>query len=226
MPRVFLYWARLDGPVETPLVERCLPIGERERAARIRDPRQARRFLHSRLLVRRILADLVDCAPLNLPLERPEQGKPFLRDLSWDFNLAHSGDHFVLAASPEVSLGVDLEEVRPQAQIDGIVQRFFHASEWTAFRNVPLTERTEVFFRAWTRKEAYLKGTGQGITGLKQISVSLDPASPSPVHRWEGGIARETSWRLQELAAPTGCVACLATDRGEPRLLIRSLPQA
>lgn len=104
--------------------------------------------------------------PLPLGYRTGSQGKPELTELPgsakspWHFNLSHSGDYVILAASTE-PVGVDLQKWIPVRQ--GLAERFFTAAENRWLVALPERERIGGFYRLWTRKEAYGKYTGQGI---------------------------------------------------------------
>ena len=89
-----------------------------------------------------------------------------------EFNLSHSGDHALLAVSRERPVGVDIEVVRPIRERDSIVSRYFTDAERISFDAVPPPLRDDHFFRLWTRKEAFLKALGVGLSGgLDRVEV-------------------------------------------------------
>lgn len=89
-----------------------------------------------------------------------EQGKPEITDFPKYFNLSHSGDYVVCAVS-DGEVGVDIQKWMPFRE--RTAERFFAAAEWKQLQELPKSQRTEWFYRLWTRKEAYGKYTGQGI---------------------------------------------------------------
>ena len=112
----------------------------------------------------------------------------------------------LLAASRTHRLGVDIEHIDPDADVVRLARRFFPTDEADELASLPVDERHEAFFRAWTRKEAILKGVGGGV--------------PSRLRSVPSGIAREreavpmagTVWILYELAVPELYAATLAAD--------------
>jgi 4'-phosphopantetheinyl transferase len=126
-------------------------------------------------MLRRLLA-AYDCgAAEELRFLIGPQGKPTLHDGRLSFNLSHSGAVAIVAVAPgEVDLGIDVEHVRPMANMEKLVGRFFSPLERTALSSQPLERREAAFFRLWTRKEAFIKATGKGLTRpLDSFTVSL-----------------------------------------------------
>jgi len=156
---------------------------EEARAARFHSPVHRDRFIVGRGSMRLILGRYLGRLAESLNFEAGPQGKPSLarpsRD-SWpEFNLSHSQGLAVLAVTLGRRVGVDLEALRPVPDIERLVARFFSPSERTAFLNVAPERRLSAFFRAWTRKEAYIKAIGTGLaTSLESFDVGVDRHSP------------------------------------------------
>lgn len=148
-------------------------------------------------------------APERVAFETDARGKPRLATESGvEFNLAHSADLMVLAVTRGVAVGVDVERVRPMNDAQGIARRFFtpREADWLQYQKGAELERA--FFNAWTRKEAILKATGEGISsGLASIEL-LDADGqflPLISHGLHGAM-----WALHALEPATGFVAALA----------------
>jgi len=158
-----------------------LDESERDRAGRFRFERDRDRFRLFRAAVRIVLGRYLGRAPAGFRFEYASRGKPFLSGNdsghSLEFNLAHSGDLGLLGISLGRRIGVDVERVdRSKAGMD-IAERFFSPEEVRALAAVPGGGRTEAFFSCWTRKEAYLKARGDGLSlPLASFAVSVDPS--------------------------------------------------
>jgi len=111
---------------------------------------------------------LLEMAARGRKIERTEQGKPYLPEGPF-FNLSHSGDLAVLALSPEVPVGVDVETLQRVLCVEPLARWAFHPEERDFFLEEPGPER---FFSLWTRKESYVKMTGEGFfLDPRQFSV-------------------------------------------------------
>ena len=99
-------------------------------------------------------------APFSFSYEYGEQGKPQIVNFPKKFNLSHSGDYVVCGVS-NGEVGVDIQKWVPYKE--RTAERFFAKEEWELLQEKDEQERTELFYRLWSRKEAYGKYTGQGI---------------------------------------------------------------
>ncbi|MCX4825191.1 4'-phosphopantetheinyl transferase superfamily protein [Streptomyces sp. NBC_01142] len=173
--------------------------------------RERERFVVRRGRLRRILGGYLDTSPGELRFVHGPWGKPLLADApEVCFSLAHSGSLALLAVATGIPVGVDVERFRPIPDAARCAARFFVPGEAVALSRSrspsPLTERW--FTECWARKEAYLKGTGRGLTaGLDTFEVSVPPAPPRIVWSREPEGAR---WSLVRLPPVPGCAAALA----------------
>jgi 4'-phosphopantetheinyl transferase len=144
-----------------------------------------------------------------LTFQYGEQGKPALPDSGISFNLSHSAGQAVYAITREAEIGVDIEQVRPLHNMQGIARRFFAASEIEQLQQYQPDEATVAFFRCWSRKECYMKAVGKGLSmPLCSFAVSLEAATARLLYPAEAS----RQWHLKDLAAPAGFVACLAIN--------------
>ncbi len=129
------------------------------------------------------------------------------------FNVSHAGGLVLIAVTRGCEVGVDIENVRELKDIDLIARRFFSVRENAALQQLPATHRPEAFFRCWTRKEAFIKASGEGLSRpLDSFDVALD--GPAALLRVDGDDA--SRWTLHDVyPAPgyTGAVAVLGSVR-------------
>jgi 4'-phosphopantetheinyl transferase len=153
--------------------------------------------------------------PQDLVFAKDSLGKPRLdhESASWlRFSCSHSYEIAVFAVASDREVGVDVERLSGDIPMDGITQRFFTESERDAIACASPESRTEAFFDTWTRKEAYLKGLGVGVTGLDSTS------KPALVDSSQLGIddsSREPSnvdriWSVTRFSAGQGYAAAVA----------------
>ncbi len=124
--------------------------------------------------LRLILGELVNEQPEKLRFDKSAHGKPYLVDFpDVEFNLSHTADHFAIAATYNCLLGVDIEACKSRANFIGLVNKCFADEEKFYWQQLPESVRVKEFYRLWTRKEAFVKATGQGIQlGLNQCVVN------------------------------------------------------
>ncbi|MGE5406530.1 MAG: 4'-phosphopantetheinyl transferase family protein [Methanosarcina sp.] len=120
-------------------------------------------FVISHGLLRLILGKNLGMNPSDIIIQKDDRNKPYLKDHSLYFNLSHTKNAFAIAICRDFQIGIDLEEVNPDldyASISGTVLNYTERM-YVEENRAELYDR---FFLLWTRKEAYLKGVGSGIT--------------------------------------------------------------
>ena len=178
-------------------LQRTLSPDEIARALRFRTEEDRDLFIVGRGILRKILSCYVSEPPEKLVFRYGSRGKPYLRDRSdLQFSLGHSGGFAVYAISEE-ELGVDIELVKPSADWRKISKRFFSPREVEELDGLDSTEQLHAFFSCWTRKEAYIKATGEGMA--TRLGKFYAGAQPSP---GEGAIEEEgkpQEWYFKDL---------------------------
>lgn len=195
-------------------LEALLSDDERERASRFRFDRDRARYVVGRGMLRALLGRYLAADPARLRFRYSIHQKPSLLDGGPSFNLAHSEATALFAFSPSFEVGVDVELVRPEFEGEGdrIAERFFSPAEVEVLRALPEEDRGVAFLTCWTRKEAFLKARGDGLTlALDSFDVSLAPNEPAALLR-TGWSPKECSrWQLVDLSdKEQGQVAALA----------------
>jgi 4'-phosphopantetheinyl transferase len=215
---VHVWCASLDLPA--PLVQclrRTLTVDELGRAARFRLEKDRRHFIVARGLLRAILGRYLHAEPGQLRFCTSDYGKPALaptpgREML-GFNLSHSDGVALYAVARGRRVGIDLERIRPIAEAAQIAERLFSAQEKAVFRRLPASLKRKAFFACWTRKEAYVKARGEGLTvPLDRFDVSLAPGEPAMLLRTRGDPQESVRWSLRELPPVPGYVAALAVE--------------
>lgn len=202
--------------------EQILSADERARAARFHFPRDRQYFTATRAMLRTILAGYTASDPKDLVLRYSDNGKPSLSPGSpgnagtqIEFNVSHSGDVALLAFTQGRALGVDVEYVREDFDHETIARRFFSVQEQGQLAAFAPAERYVGFFRCWTRKEAYIKAQGTGLSlPLDQFDVSLRPGEARVLLSTRPDSTEAAHWSLQEVPAGDGYVAALCV-RGD-----------
>lgn len=185
---------------------------EVRRLRRRLDETDRRRALVAWTSQREILSRYLACAPRDVPLERDRNGRPFVRTGGsvLEHSMAHSGAWMMLAVSRSGPVGLDLEQVDRAIDVGRLAARFFAREDAAAIVELPPAEQAEAFLRAWTEKEAYLKGIGGGVPSrLRSVRVGFDSQS---------GNRAVGDWNLHAIEAPAGYVACLAVRAADVRI--------
>jgi len=196
---------------------------ESARAARFHFSRDHNRFVVARAALRVILGRYLQTKPANIQFSYSSFGKPSLAGKhsasELQFNLGHSHEIAIYAFSLRRQLGIDVEHMRREVAGDEIAERFFSATEVAALREVPSNHRTEAFFNCWTRKEAYIKGRGEGLTfPLADFAVSMAPGEPVRLLMVRDAPQEAARWFLRELKPGAGYVAAVAVEGSECEL--------
>jgi 4'-phosphopantetheinyl transferase len=227
------YWPVANGPISlapgevhvwrialaptpeelTALYER-LAANERERADRFVVAAARTQFVAARAALRALIAGYLRRSPADIsfqigPLGKPSvaAGEPFF------FNLSHSREMALVAVTGEGEIGVDVEQVREMSSREQLAERFFHPNEVATLGQLPVTQRAIGFFNAWTRKEAFLKATGKGISfGIERVEVTLTPGDSPRVLTVDGSREAAARWSLASLDPAPGYVGSVALD--------------
>ena len=196
-------WGELFWPV--------LSTQEKTRADRYLQEEKKNSFLYGRGLLRVLLGAYLDLPPARVDLARGRRGKPALPGSSLAFNLSHSSDHYLLAFACRIQLGVDLQHMYQIANPERIIDKFFSREEKQFITAASEGVDFDRFFSCWVRKEAYLKGLGDGLTrdpsriAIPSTRCSGEYIPQDPDHP-------PGQWTLRDLPAPAGFRAALAAD--------------
>jgi 4'-phosphopantetheinyl transferase len=201
-----------------------LAADERARAGRFYFERDRRRFAVARGRLRKILGGYLDQRAQALGFVYGRQGKPDLaapHDQSGlRFNLSHSGELGLLVVARGREVGADIEQQRPMADMAQVAERFFSPREVAVFRRVADKAKQQAFLNCWTRKEAYIKAIGEGLSRpLDSFDVSLAPGEPARLLYVAGRVGEVARWRLESLETLPGYAAALAAEGQDWRLV-------
>ena len=196
---VHLWRVSLDLPeARIEALAQTLSEGERARAGQFVFVRDRKRFIAGRGLLRVLLGRYLQRAPETLQFRYGPYGKPALNmegvSSPLCFNIAHSGGLALYAFVWGHAVGVDLEQQRTVSYRESIVRRFFTPHEQETFFALPENQRQEGFFNCWTRKEAYLKACGRGLSqSTGRVEVSLVPGEPAALLALAGDTPQQWS---------------------------------
>jgi 4'-phosphopantetheinyl transferase len=166
-----------------------------------------------RSTLRTLLGRYLRTPPRSIGLRLGPNGKPLLTQSSpaLHFNLAHSEGLALLALALDLEVGVDVEQIRGGPDLAAIAPRFFSPRENAQLDAVAAAGRAEAFYQCWTRKEAVIKATGEGLSRpLHSFDVTLGPGRPARLLRLEGEADAHRRWTLHELRPEPGFVGAIA----------------
>jgi 4'-phosphopantetheinyl transferase len=193
-----------------------LSEAERERASRFAFDRDARRFIVGHARLRQSLAARLGVRPESVELVYGARGKPALANPgrnSLRFNLSHRDDLAVYALSSGCEVGIDVEAIRPLPDADAIAACLFSRREHAAYRALGPCDRPLGFFQCWTRKEAFIKALGAGLSHpLDSFDVSLGPGAPAELLRVQRVLGDDRGWRLASFSPAPGFVAAVVAE--------------
>jgi 4'-phosphopantetheinyl transferase len=161
-----------------------------------------------------ILGSYLHSSARELQFLYSEHGKPRLKNSGQDLrlNVSHSGEQAVIAVVSGREIGVDVEQIRDNVEIDSLAERFFSTAEKKFMRELPREEKLLTFFRFWTCKEAFLKAQAVGLTrSLASFTVDLTEAPPS-LSAADKTRHEESQWSLFELECQSGYASALAVE--------------
>ncbi len=216
--QVHIWRAFLQQPLA--IVEYCgqwLAEDERGRAARFHFDKDRNHFVIARGVLREILSQYLHVGPDVVKFIYNDQGKPHLANEvgqeGIQFNLSHSGDYALCAVTLCPAVGIDIELIRPEFGGAEIANKFFSTSEISDLQTLAPEEQSNAFFACWTRKEAFIKGDGKGLSiPLDQFDVTLKPGQPARLLRtqWDNTVAAR--WSLKQLNVHPDYAATLAVE--------------
>lgn len=228
-PQVDVFWADLDAAASAlPRWQAMLDRDEAARAARFRHARDRDRYVASHGILRVLLSRYVDRAPASLLFAPNSHGKPVLRQSNLCFNLSHSRHLALFAISRRLDVGCDIEFHDERFLAENIPEHFFSPAEIAELRALPASDQLAAFFAGWTRKEAYVKARGLGLSlSLKSFDVSLAPSAQPALLRGCAGwsarciepaphcsgaiIAQSSAWEMN--AQPLDALSLLTENR-------------
>ncbi len=203
-------------PEQEEAQRRLLSTDEIKRADRFRFAMHRQRYIAARSLLRRVLGRYLDVDPATIHFSYADHGKPYLDQVSLQFNLSHSDEMAVIALTEEYPIGVDIEKISTTYN-DAVAKRFFSESEYSQLIELPPDQRITAFYRIWSRKEAIIKALGEGLRfPLSQFSVSIKTEIESIVLDHHG----MTTWHLESFTVHPAYQSAFATRQSVNKVIV------
>ena len=210
---VHLWQRHLDAsPEEVTASCQLLSEEEKARAQRFLVDRPRNTFVLTRGTLRRLLARYLGRKPETIRFGYEAQGKPYLdgeRHLS--FNVSHTDGLALIGIARGRRIGVDVEMANREIEVEKLAERFFSESERRDLKRLRSDELRAAFFRVWTRKEAYIKATGEGLgLPLDQFDVSISAGDRDALRATRPDAAEAEQWTISDVAIRSGYAAAVA----------------
>ncbi len=187
-----------------------LEADELQRASRFHFEKHRSSFVVGRGFLRDILSRYLETKPETLRFSYGDYGKPAL-DSRLSFNISHSHGVALLAITEDRQIGIDVEHIRADFATEDIARRFFSRSEVESFNGLQKEEQVAAFFRCWTRKEAFIKATGKGLSQpLDKFDVTLAPAETAALLRVDQDDA--SRWTMSDIDVGKDYAAALVVE--------------
>ena len=204
-------------------LRQILSDDERARADRFCFQQDQEKFTMARGILRELLGRYLNMEPGRVQFGYGSHGRPSLADPNrsrgMSFNVSHTNALALYAFTRDREIGIDVELIRPEMATEQIAERFFAPQEVATLRALPADAQLEGFFNCWTRKEAFIKASGEGLSlPLDSFAVSLTPGERAEILNIDGEAEATTLWSLQEIRAGAGYVAALAVKGHNWRL--------
>jgi 4'-phosphopantetheinyl transferase len=206
-----------------------LSADERDRAARFHFAKDRNQFIEARAALRLLLSRYLELSPRELTFSFGSHGKPALADeLSNNglrFNLSRRHGLALIAFTCDREIGVDVELIRADLSLFEVAEVSFSENELATWRTLPTSLQVQGFYNCWTRKEAYIKARGEGLSfPLKQFDVSLAPGEPARLIEVRGDASEAARWTLHDLPVDEGYVAALAVEGAGVKVICKDWP--
>jgi 4'-phosphopantetheinyl transferase len=207
--------ASLDQPADIiAKLASLLSHDEYQRAMRYHRPVDRDRFIVGRGILRKIVSAYIALPPGQLRFTYNEYGKPSVsddqNDRALNFNLSHSAKLVLYAVTRGRDVGIDVEYIREDFATLETAEHFFSKDEVAALKTLSTDKRTIGFFNCWSRKEAFIKAKGMGISySLDRFTVSLAPGEPPALLKVDDDKREVARWKMYELSPGSGYTAAL-----------------
>lgn len=218
-----LYLDRAIVPPEH--LNQTLSMPEQQRAARYHQPQTGGRYALLHYHLRQLLAHYCHIPADQLRFDVGEYGKPVLRGHRLHFNISRSGPLGLMAFGSHGALGIDIECHQTDMEHASIGRSYFSGDERSTLSRAEPHQKARTFYQIWTRKEAYLKALGTGLSRpLESFSV-CSPAGlhPAVVDDHDDRTAKDR-WQLQDLNIAPNVSAALAAPSPSLRCQLFALP--
>jgi len=210
-----------DAGLVLPKIEKYLSDFEREKAGRFFHHVDRMRYIMAHGILRDLLSRYTKADPAGLKFTTNEFGKPELVSSETQpilrFNLAHSGDVVLFAITKRRRVGIDVEKIRPDVDVMELAASQFAKEEINELRMLSSGERKDAFYLCWTRKEAYIKAIGTGLSlALNRFAVTIRSSQSIKLSWSDGDPAVSRDWAMYDLCLHSEYAAAVVVEAAQP----------
>jgi 4'-phosphopantetheinyl transferase len=193
---------------------KLLSPDEKNRSGKFRFVKDRRNFIAARGILRILLGKYLEINPIEISFQYSRFGKPGIANNdSLRFNISHSQNMALFAFTKKFAIGIDVEFVNPDIEAKDIATNFFSTNEILNLLALPAEQQTLGFFNCWTRKEAFIKAVGEGLSfPLDKFEVSLEPGKPAKLLATHWEPAAVSKWSIYSMSPRANFVGCLAIE--------------
>jgi len=193
---------------------KLLSPDEKIRAGKFRFAKDRRNFIVARGILRSLIGKYLEINPAEIPFRYSEFGKPGIANHNLlEFNISHSQNIALFAFTKKFNIGVDVEFVNPNIEVKDIATKFFSANEIMNLLALSEQEQILAFFNCWTRKEAFIKAVGEGLSfPLDKFEVSLEPDKPAKLLATDWEPKAVSKWSVYSMSPGANFVGSLVIE--------------
>jgi 4'-phosphopantetheinyl transferase len=201
---------------------RVLDENEQTQAVKFASQLLQQRYVTAHGKLRDILAKTLAVSATSIQIQKTAYGKPYLTDYpELAFNLSHTDNYMAVALAKNCQLGVDIEQCKHRSTLAALVQKCFSVEEADYWQKLSAAEQTREFYQFWTRKEAFVKATGLGISlGLRDCVVN--PNNPQKFLAVPASCGLISDWHSRDIALEEEMCAALVANKGIKSINIKT----
>ena len=203
----------LDENIQSSFLK-LISADEKNRAQKFRFEDDRRNFIVARGILRSLIGHYLKINPEAISFQYSKFGKPGIADNnSLQFNISHSKSIAIFAFTKKLTVGVDVEFVNPNIEVRDIAENFFSRNEILNLLALPEQQQALGFFNCWTRKEAFIKAVGEGLSfPLDRFEVSLEPEKPAKLLATDWDPNDVSKWSMYSMSAGVDFVGSLVIE--------------
>lgn len=197
--QIHLWYISINTTVSLSSLFSILSLDEQQKANDFYFNKHKASYILRKSALRLILSQYCMISPNAINFKYNYYQKPYLKinPFNLQFNMSHSHEMAILAITKKHPIGVDLECIKPMENVTDIAHQFFSPQEYSKFTLVPTNQKIKTFYTIWTRKEAFIKAIGKGLSyPLNTFEVAFLPTDPIKILKINNSTTDASKWSL------------------------------